>query len=500
MNLRRFRVPRNGNDVFWYSFDYSPLVHVVMLSSEHHLSAGSAQHEWLVRDLERVRGGGGTKEPLWVVVTLHRMLYTTQLCEESDSDRSLLLREQLEPTLRKYRVNLVLVGHQHSYERSCTVFNGTCIGNTTDAGGSGTVHVTVGTAGAGVEKCGFDRTGSKGNFSVARANKWGYARVAATQQALRLEFVTNEDGAVYDTATLAPWPASEPPVLKSDDSAARVAGQESAHNNRTLTGFSVHVADNGLLTLSSRDGSVVFTLNSSFSEAAAAGHGPPFLHRLGGGQQPHSLSVALNETTWHWHVRVAGGAYNFHREISIEGSHVLVKDTIETSSPDWHHLASDTSAIGLQVNHSIQLTTGNPVAASVPGELYAFSCSNANAARGEDGKAKYQLNRGGFGNPSIHAETTTGGVAVVPLDDVFESHAVGTQAVIERYPRMPSSLPSCPVTHVPSISLADPYLALPPSSSHTMEFAIYVSRSHPPYRVATAAPLTLSLSLCFCLW
>ena len=195
--VHRFRTPTNGNGVFWYSFDYSPILHVVMLSSEHHLSPGSSQHDWLVKDLTRVRGGTGSGT-LWVVVTLHRMLYSTQLCEEGDYTNSLLLRSQLEPILRKFRVNLVLVGHQHSFERSCAVYNGRCIEQ-------GTVHVTVGTGGAGVERCGFDSTGQHGNFSVARANKWGYARVTATDEALNLEFVTNEDGAVWDTTTLRPW-------------------------------------------------------------------------------------------------------------------------------------------------------------------------------------------------------------------------------------------------------------------------------------------------------
>jgi hypothetical protein len=171
-----------------------------MLSSEHHLGPGSAQHAWFAKDLERVRGGAGAGVP-WVVVTLHRMLYTTQLCEEDDYANSLLLRTQLEPTLRKYRVNLVLVGHQHSFERSCAVYDGVCVAS----GGGGTVHATVGTAGAGIEKCGFDPTDQHGNFSAARANKWGYARVAATEDSLTLEFVTNEDGAVWDTSTLRPW-------------------------------------------------------------------------------------------------------------------------------------------------------------------------------------------------------------------------------------------------------------------------------------------------------
>eukprot|EP01044_Picomonas_judraskeda_P004619 COSAG03_NODE_411_length_8142_cov_5.225289_3_plen_219_part_00 len=157
--VHRFRSPTNGNGVFWYSFDYSPILHVVMLSSEHHLSPGSAQHDWLVEDLTRVRGGTGSGTP-WVVVTLHRMLYTTQLCEEGDYANSLLLRSQLEPILRKYRVNLVLVGHQHSFERSCAVYEGRC-------SEEGTVHVTVGTGGAGVERCGFDSSGHHGKLSLS---------------------------------------------------------------------------------------------------------------------------------------------------------------------------------------------------------------------------------------------------------------------------------------------------------------------------------------------
>lgn len=45
--------------------------------------------------------------------------YTTQLQEEADYAVSLAFRAHVEPLLRQYRVNLMLVGHQHSYERSC---------------------------------------------------------------------------------------------------------------------------------------------------------------------------------------------------------------------------------------------------------------------------------------------------------------------------------------------------------------------------------------------
>ena len=49
---------------------------------QHPLAPSSVQHDWLVQDLERVRGAAAAAaggEVPWVVVTMHRMLYTTQV-------------------------------------------------------------------------------------------------------------------------------------------------------------------------------------------------------------------------------------------------------------------------------------------------------------------------------------------------------------------------------------------------------------------------------------
>ena len=63
-----------GPDKFWYSFDQGG-VHVIQLSSEHDWTPSSQQYEWLANDLGRVNR---TETP-WVVVTAHRMMYTTQV-------------------------------------------------------------------------------------------------------------------------------------------------------------------------------------------------------------------------------------------------------------------------------------------------------------------------------------------------------------------------------------------------------------------------------------
>ena len=162
------------------------------------------------------------------------VLYTTQLCEDADFDRAAGLRASLDPLLDRFRVNLVLVGHQHSYERTCAIINGTCAssgwgassGSGSGSGGggggsaeeeaeegagaggvagdgAGTVHAVVGSAGAELEKCGFSRL--NGLFDVAHANMWGYARMTADHESFTFQFVANNDGSIFDEVQLTPW-------------------------------------------------------------------------------------------------------------------------------------------------------------------------------------------------------------------------------------------------------------------------------------------------------
>jgi hypothetical protein len=127
------------------------------------------------------------------------------MCEDGDFEKSLELREALNPLFYAMQVNLVLVGHQHSYERTCPIgANGTCVDNTSGAPGDsfGTVHAVIGSAGASVEACGFSAL--NGVFDVAHANMWGYGRFHATHEAFKLQFVSNNDGSVWDEVDLLP--------------------------------------------------------------------------------------------------------------------------------------------------------------------------------------------------------------------------------------------------------------------------------------------------------
>ena len=105
----------------------------------------------------------------------------------------------MEDLLRANHVNLMLVGHQHAYERSCAVYQGEC---TRD--GKGTVHIVVGSAGFELDSTPFSNT--IGNWSVSHANEYGFLRVSSTPTQMHIEFVKNRDGGIYDHVVLEPWP------------------------------------------------------------------------------------------------------------------------------------------------------------------------------------------------------------------------------------------------------------------------------------------------------
>ena len=59
------------------------------------------------------------------------------------------MKQALDPLFERYQVNLALVAHTHSYERTCLIKNGNCVET------GGTQHITVGTGGANLSSCGW---------------------------------------------------------------------------------------------------------------------------------------------------------------------------------------------------------------------------------------------------------------------------------------------------------------------------------------------------------
>jgi len=140
-------VPANGNTNLWYSFSHGP-VHYALIDSEEDQSAGSPQLAWLRADLAAV---DRTVTP-WVLVLQHRPLLCSTKSEAGDHTPGGTFLRNLEPTLLEFKVDLVINGHEHLYERMNAVVNGTVV-KTADATGTyvspaGPVYVVQGTAGA----------------------------------------------------------------------------------------------------------------------------------------------------------------------------------------------------------------------------------------------------------------------------------------------------------------------------------------------------------------
>ncbi len=106
----------SGTKAF-YSFDYGN-THFINLDS-YGMDEGiyrlyntkGAQYQWLIRDLK-------ANKSLWTVVFFHHPPYTKRGHDSDIEEELRLLRETLVPVFDTYKVDLVLNGHSHIYERS----------------------------------------------------------------------------------------------------------------------------------------------------------------------------------------------------------------------------------------------------------------------------------------------------------------------------------------------------------------------------------------------
>ncbi|HLL23922.1 MAG TPA: metallophosphoesterase family protein [Kofleriaceae bacterium] len=118
-----FKLPENGEDEKWYSYDWGR-IHFATLDTE---ADYKTQVEWLDRDL------AASTLP-WKIIYLHRPPYSS-----GNHGSDMMLRKLLAPVLERHRVQLVLAGHDHNYERIVPQNGVTYI--VTGGGGRGTYSV-----------------------------------------------------------------------------------------------------------------------------------------------------------------------------------------------------------------------------------------------------------------------------------------------------------------------------------------------------------------------
>lgn len=182
---------------YWHSYTYGP-IRFVVVSTEHDFSPGSPQLLWLTSELATI----DRKATPWVIVYGHRPtycsgIYMNQCGEEGASHyMAATLRRRMEPLFVKAKVDLVLWGHEHAYERIHPAINGTVVGRST-TNPAAPINLVLGMGGADSSYMSGWREPPP-EWIAHREMSFGHGRITLLNSAeLHFEYVA-VDGVVHD--------------------------------------------------------------------------------------------------------------------------------------------------------------------------------------------------------------------------------------------------------------------------------------------------------------
>lgn len=156
-----------------YSFDQGN-VRFFSLDSTRPMTPGSAQWRWLERELSQAWEG-------WKVVYMHHPLHSGHAARDRSAET-----KPLEGMLGRHGVDLVLVGHDHAYDRSKPLND------------YGTIQVTAGNGGRML----YPYVRSQPAWSAYRDVQHGHVDVEVRDDALVVRHV-RRDGTIGDTSVVA---------------------------------------------------------------------------------------------------------------------------------------------------------------------------------------------------------------------------------------------------------------------------------------------------------
>jgi hypothetical protein len=143
--LARFAMPGENNYNVNYVFDYGNVRFIAFNSDWYQRSSASrtAMRQWLQTVLSDARANPCIR---WVIVFQHHPLFGS----EARRGYNTLLINALQPLFDQYKVDLVLQGHDHLYERTYPLRNSIPVSNSLDTylQGEGTLYITCGGGGA----------------------------------------------------------------------------------------------------------------------------------------------------------------------------------------------------------------------------------------------------------------------------------------------------------------------------------------------------------------
>jgi len=194
----------------YYSFDYRN-IHFLALSTEVPFLVNSAQYNFVKNDLSKAASDPNID---WIIVYYHRPMYTIPSTHSAISS----LRSTYHPLFEQYRVDLVLQGHNHNYQRTYPIkFNSTSPKHPietstnkttyyTDPDKGGQIFVTVGTGGEDLYPFKDQKDGKKenNNYYAKQYIGFGILNVDITNNGKTLtgKFYTDNSGKIIDQFTI----------------------------------------------------------------------------------------------------------------------------------------------------------------------------------------------------------------------------------------------------------------------------------------------------------
>lgn len=164
-----FETSKNSGTEDYYSFNYDN-THFVSLNSNLNYSVGSDMYEWLDADLAAT-----TKK--WVIVYFHHPPYSSGEHGSSPELQSILV-----PLFEEHNVDLVLNGHDHTYERFNTI--------------NGVQYIVTGGGGSSL----YDLVDELDESALFLSENH-FVGLTISHKQLRIQAI-DEDGFVFDSVTL----------------------------------------------------------------------------------------------------------------------------------------------------------------------------------------------------------------------------------------------------------------------------------------------------------
>lgn len=173
--------PMPGTNHSWYSYTWGD-AHILVLDGEQLYGTGTDQYNFAQSDLAAHQGD------VWRIVVLQRPPYSSATSNSS----SKAVQQYLVPLFQTNRVNLVLSGNSHNYERSYPLVNGA-------PATGGTTYIVSGAGGNGFNPFALPQPA----WSAFRESSfYEFARVTVTPTALTVAAVRADTNAVVDSTTI----------------------------------------------------------------------------------------------------------------------------------------------------------------------------------------------------------------------------------------------------------------------------------------------------------